>query len=176
MTDPLDHIGVPASVDASPALARQVGAALRARRMTLATAESCTGGLIGYRMTAIPGSSEYYLGGIVAYSNAVKVALLAVSEDSLETVGAVSSEVAEQMSLGARERLGADIAVSVTGIAGPGGGGPGKPVGLVYIAVATSEGAEPSRHQFAGGRSEIRAAAASAALRAVLGATNLGLA
>jgi len=148
----------------APALAEAVGHALRARGATLATAESCTGGLIGAWITAVPGSSDYYLGGVVAYANAAKIALLGVDPAILATHGAVSEATARAMATGARARLGADFGVSVTGIAGPGGGSGYRPVGLVYIGLAAPEGVRAARHVFAGDREAVRAAAARAAL------------
>lgn len=135
----LDHIksalgGVVYGTDAGSLQAACV-AALRGRGLRLATAESCTGGYIGKRITEIAGSSEVYLGGVIAYDNGVKTKLLGVSEVTLAAHGAVSPEVAEEMARGAAEAAGADIAVSTTGIAGPGGGSEAKPVGLVYIGI-----------------------------------------
>ncbi|MBN2311687.1 MAG: CinA family protein, partial [Candidatus Hydrogenedentes bacterium] len=132
---------------------------------TLATAESCSGGLIAHRLTNLPGSSEYFLGGIVAYSNAVKTALLGVGAALLERHGAVSEPVARQMAEGVRDRLGTDFGVGVTGIAGPGGGTPDKPVGLVYMAVACASGTWAGQHQFSGSREDVKSQAADAALR-----------
>jgi PncC family amidohydrolase len=117
-------------------LEARVGAALLARGWTLGAAESCTGGLLLSRLTDVPGSSRYVLGGIVAYSNAVKQAQLGVSEHSLSAHGAVSEVVAREMAAGLRERLGVTLTVSITGIAGPDGGTPEKPVGLTYIGLA----------------------------------------
>lgn len=131
---------------------------------TLATAESCTGGLIGAALTAVPGSSAAYLGGFVTYANEAKQALVGVSSETLQATGAVSGETARQMALGTRAALGADIAVSVTGIAGPGGGSAGKPVGLVYIGLATPAGVQSRRHEFPGGRDAVRAQTVNAAL------------
>jgi PncC family amidohydrolase len=119
-------------------LAVLVGHLLLKGKLTLATAESCTGGLIGHRLTEVPGSSEYFLGGIIAYSNVIKERLLGVKPETLERHGAVSAETAGEMARGARRVLGADVAVSVTGIAGPGGGTIDKPNGLTYIALATA--------------------------------------
>ncbi|MEI7556284.1 nicotinamide-nucleotide amidohydrolase family protein [Candidatus Chlorohelix sp.] len=113
-----------------------VGALLREKRLTVATAESCTGGLIGDRLTNISGSSDYFMGGVMSYSNRVKEKILGVPAITLETVGAVSSECALAMAQGVRHLLDTDIGVSATGIAGPGGGTPQKPVGLVYIALS----------------------------------------
>ncbi|HVK38923.1 MAG TPA: competence/damage-inducible protein A [Candidatus Kapabacteria bacterium] len=124
--------------DSGESLPEALGRELRARGLTLATAESCTGGMIGELLTDVAGSSDYYLGGAVAYANDAKVAMLAVAPELIATHGAVSAEVAEAMATGARERLGADIGVAVTGIAGPGGGTPEKPVGTVWIAVSTA--------------------------------------
>jgi PncC family amidohydrolase len=114
----------------------ELGKLLVEQGLTLVTAESCTGGLIAHRITNLSGSSAYYLGGIVAYSNEMKEALLGVRHETLLAHGAVSEETAREMACGARQRLGADVAVSVTGIAGPTGGTPDKPVGLVYVALS----------------------------------------
>ncbi len=121
-------------------LVSAVGALLRSRRETLAVAESCTGGGLGQMLTDIPGSSDYFMGGIISYSNAVKTSLLGVSPDDLATYGAVSVPVAQQMACGVKQRLGSDWGLSITGIAGPGGGTESKPVGLVYIGLATPDG------------------------------------
>lgn len=118
------------------ALEAVVGQLLLKHKRTLALAESCTGGLIGHRITDVPGSSEYFVGGIVAYSYDAKEHLLGVQHNTLYDHGAVSAETAIEMARGARRTLGTDIGLSVTGIAGPGGGLPGKPVGLVYICLS----------------------------------------
>lgn len=141
-----------------------VGHLLRERGLTLAAAESCTGGLLSHRITNVPGSSDYYLGSVTAYANAVKERLLGVPRGVLETWGAVSRETALAMARGARRLLGADLALSVTGIAGPGGETPGKPVGLTYIALAASDGEWVEEHRWTGDRSANKAASASAAL------------
>ncbi len=114
-----------------------VGKMLNERKLTLSLAESCTGGLIGHRITDVPGSSEYFMGGVVAYSYDAKEKFLNVRHDTLYDFGAVSPETAVEMARGARRAFGTDIGISVTGIAGPGGGLPGKPVGLVYICLST---------------------------------------
>jgi nicotinamide-nucleotide amidase len=132
--------------------------------VSLATAESCTGGLIGVRLTEIPGSSEVYLGGVVCYSNRLKIELLDVAPAVIEEHGAVSEGVVRAMAEGARRRLGADLAAAVTGIAGPGGGTPEKPVGTVWLAVADAAGTVARSSMFAGSRREIRGRAAQAAL------------
>jgi competence/damage-inducible protein CinA-like protein len=136
----------------------------RARGWTLATAESCTGGLVAARLTSIPGSSAVVLGGIVAYANEVKERELGVLRAVLDEHGAVSAEAAAAMSAGVRERLGADVGVSVTGIAGPDGGTPEKPVGLVYLHVFSPEGEQALELQMPGDRDAIRSRAAAAAL------------
>lgn len=123
----------------------RIGNILRQRHATLGTAESCTGGLISHRITDVPGSSEYFAGGIVAYSYEAKVALLNVSWDTLNTKGAVSKETVLEMARGARQALGVDIAVSVSGIAGPGGGTPEKPIGSTWIGLTAPDG-EWARH------------------------------
>jgi PncC family amidohydrolase len=142
----------------------QIGKLLTAKKLTLALAESCTGGLVGHRITEVPGSSAYFLGGIVAYAYEAKEQLLNVDHDTLYDCGAVSAEVALEMARGARRALGADIGLSVTGIAGPTGEMPGKPVGLVYIALSTRDGERHERHVWEGDRSGNKARSAEAAL------------
>ena len=141
-----------------------VGKTLRERGLTVATAESCTGGLVGAALTQEPGSSDFYLGGVVSYDNAVKEKMLGVGQQSLEEKGAVSPEVAKEMAAGARARLGTDLALATTGIAGPDGGSDAKPVGLVYIGLATPQGVEAKKFQFYGGRDSVRALTVQAAL------------
>jgi nicotinamide-nucleotide amidase len=138
--------------------------ACRGRGLTLATAESCTGGMVAERLTAIPGSSDVFLGSVVAYSDAVKERELAVPAAVLAEHGAVSAEAAATMAAGARERLGADVAVAVTGIAGPGGGTDEKPVGLVYVHAAAPDGDRAADFQFPGDRDSIRRRATVTAL------------
>jgi nicotinamide-nucleotide amidase len=144
-----------------------VGALLAARGLTLATAESCTGGLVGAKLTAVPGSSRYYLGGAVAYSNDAKQALLDVPGELLQRHGAVSAEVARAMAEGARRRFGAELAVSTTGISGPDGGTPEKPVGLVYVGFASPAGSAAHELLFPLGRERHRALTTQLALDCV---------
>ena len=146
-------------------LEARIGRLLRSRELTLATAESCTGGLVADRITNIPGSSEYFAGGVVAYSNDVKVAILGVSADTLFAHGAVSRETVLEMARGARRILNADVAVSISGIAGPGGGLPNKPVGTTWIGLVTSDGEWTHSRQFEGDRMENKAASAEVALQ-----------
>ena len=130
--------------------------ACRERGLTLATAESCTGGLVAARLTSVAGSSDVFVGGVVAYSNGVKANELGVPADILERRGAVSAEAAAAMAAGARARLGADVAVSVTGVAGPGGGTPDKPVGLVFLQAEGPDGSLARRLDLPGDRAAIR--------------------
>jgi nicotinamide-nucleotide amidase len=139
----------------------------RARGLTLATAESCTGGMVAQRITSVPGSSDVFRGAVVAYADDVKAQELGVPVDVLERNGAVSAETAAAMAAGARERLGADVAVSVTGIAGPGGGSDEKPVGLVYVHAVGPEGARSADFVFPGDRDSIRRRATVTALHLV---------
>ena len=135
--------------------------------LTLATAESCTGGLVSARLTSVPGSSDVFVGGVVAYSNKVKVRELGVPQETLEAHGAVSEETARAMAEGARERLGADVAVSVTGVAGPGGGTEEKPVGLVHVHAVGPDGERSVSFSVPSDRESIRRRAAVAALHLV---------
>jgi len=153
----------------SDVLAQQVGAALTRRGWTVTTAESCTGGLVLHHLTNIPGSSAYVLGGIVAYDNAIKQRLLAVPADALREYGAVSPQTALAMARGVLALIGADCAVSITGIAGPGGGTSEKPVGLTYFAAVARAGeVRVFQHVALGDRAAVKAAAAAAALRLLL--------
>ena len=149
-------------------LAALVGRRLADRGATLSTAESCTGGLIGHVLTEISGSSAWYLGGAVVYSDELKRRLVAVPDTLLETHGAVSAAVAEAMAAGARVSFGTTLAVSVTGIAGPTGGTATKPVGLTFVAVADGAGGEVRRHVWAGDRSANKRESAHAVLRLLL--------
>ncbi len=146
-------------------LEQQVGAMVRARGWKLATAESCTGGLLASRLTDVPGSSDYFVGGIVAYAYEAKVALLNVSWDTLHAYGAVSAETVLEMARGACRALGADIAVSVSGIAGPGGGLPNKPVGTTWFGLVTPDGEWSFLRQFDGDRWQNKSQATEAALQ-----------
>ena len=139
----------------------------RSRGLTLATAESCTGGLVAGRLTSVPGSSDVFLGAVVAYADGVKARELDVPREVLERFGAVSAETAEAMATGARSRLGADVGVSVTGIAGPGGGTAEKPVGLVYLHARGPDGGRSADFVFPGDRDSIRRRAAATALHLV---------
>lgn len=139
----------------------------RERRLTIAVAESCTGGLLGARLTSIPGSSDVVLGGVIAYANEVKSGLLGVREADLREHGAVSEPVARQMAEGVRERLAASIGISITGIAGPGGGTADKPVGTVWIAAAFSDGTRTRLLRLLGDRDEIRRRATQSSLELV---------
>jgi nicotinamide-nucleotide amidase len=141
-----------------------VGQALEARGWRLGLAESCTGGLVSHRITAIPGSSAYFLGGVEAYANSAKTNLLGVSRDTLQTHGAVSEECAGEMAAGALRAFGADVAVSTTGIAGPDGGTPEKPVGYVCFGLATADGVVTRTHQLWGTRDWVKLLASQVAL------------
>ena len=145
-------------------MAQVVGDLLRRGGLTVATAESCTGGLVAKRLTDIAGSSDYFVGGAVTYSNRLKTRLLGVDPDLLATHGAVSEQVARAMAAGAAERLGADCAVATTGVAGPGGGTRDKPVGLVYIATGVLGTIEVRRFTMFRDRREIRERTAQTAL------------
>ncbi len=157
MTDPLVE------------LAERLQAHCVGRGLTVATAESCTGGLVAHLLTEVPGSSGYLRGGIVAYADDVKRGQLAVPAEVLEAHGAVSAQVAIAMAEGARDRLGATLAVAVTGVAGPQGGSPAKPVGLVYVAVAGGEEPpEVRRFLWPGDRAGNKRASAEAAITMLL--------
>ncbi len=152
----------------SAGLQAELGELLRTRGLKLATAESCTGGLIASRITDIPGSSDYFLGGIVAYAYEAKVAILGVSWDTLRAYGAVSRETVLEMATGARAVLSADLAIAVSGIAGPGGGLPNKPVGTTWFGLATNKGSSAYLRQFEGDRLQNKSLAADEALQIVI--------
>ena len=142
-----------------------IGERLTETGQSLATAESCSGGLIAHRITNVAGASAYFLGGVVAYSNVVKEAELGIPHETLAAHGAVSEAVARAMAKGIRGRLGADFGLAVTGLAGPSGATVEKPVGLVFIALAGPEGTRITRNQFTGSREAIKAQTAETALR-----------
>lgn len=146
------------------ALEAVIGELLRKQHATLAVAESCTGGLLAERITSVPGSSEYFLGGLVTYDKRMKAEWLGVSPQTLEQFGAVSAETAEAMALGARRRAGSTYAVAITGSAGPGDGGEKVPIGTVYMAVADTTGCQVHHRVFLGDRARIRSFAAQTAL------------
>jgi nicotinamide-nucleotide amidase len=141
-----------------------VGGLLRERHATVAVAESCTGGMLGARLTSTPGSSQYFVGGFITYSDELKRQLLGVSAETLERFGAVSAKTAEAMAAGAREHAGSTYAVSITGIAGPDGGSEEKPIGLVYLGIAGPEGTAVTQRRFVGDRERIRVFTTQAAL------------
>jgi nicotinamide-nucleotide amidase len=146
-------------------LAAQIGVLLRKHKLTLGTVESATGGLVSHLITNTPGSSDYYLGSLVSYSNKLKMKLAGVKKESLTKYGAVSPEVAEEMAAGGKKALEVDICLADTGIAGPGGAVPGKPVGLFYLGLAHRTGIAHRKHLFSGSRKENKNSAAEASLR-----------
>jgi nicotinamide-nucleotide amidase len=141
-----------------------VGNSLREMNKTVALAESCTGGLVGHLLTQVPGSSDYLKGGVIAYSYAAKEEILGVKRETLDQFGAVSEETAIEMAKGARELFGADLAIAVTGIAGPSSDSSEKPVGLTWLAVSSDETTQTETHQWEGNRSENKQQSAEAAL------------
>jgi nicotinamide-nucleotide amidase len=151
-----DKAGDTVYAEGNDDLADAVLQALRARGWRAAVAESCTGGMLGQRLTAIAGSSEAFVGGVIAYSNDVKVRDLGVNADDIEAHGAVSETVALQMASGVRGRTGADVGLAITGVAGPGGGTEEKPVGTVWMAIDTPLGARAVMSRLIGDRDEIR--------------------
>ena len=149
-------------------LSEQLGGLLRSKGLVMGTAERCTGGRISNMVTLVAGSSDYFVGGVVSYSNEVKHNVLGVSEDSLRLYGAVSREVVEQMAQGAIRTLGCDCSVATSGVAGPGGGSPEKPVGTVWIAAALKEQVVSHCYHFGTVRAENIQSAADAALTMLL--------
>jgi len=172
-----DHLlSTPATATLSELAARLQAIAI-SWAVTVGTAESCTGGLVGHSITSVPGSSAYYVGGVVSYSDAVKERLLGVSPAAIERHGAVSAQVAVAMAHGVRDRTGCDYGVAVTGVAGPEGGSEAKPVGLTYVATAGPDGDEVRRHVWTGGRGANKqdsAAVALEMLRRVIGSAEAG--
>jgi PncC family amidohydrolase len=149
-------------------VARRLQERCLAAGLTVAAAESCTGGLLTHLLTEVPGSSAYLLGGVVSYGDRAKIELLGVDADHLAAHGAVSAQVARAMAQGARDRFGADLGVAITGVAGPEGGSDAKPVGLTYVAVADGAGVEVRRLQWGGERSANKRDSAGAALELLL--------
>ena len=149
-------------------LEEELGEKLRDRKLTIAVAESCTGGLLGSKITDVPGSSEYFLGGVIAYQNEVKESLLHVPQQVIAAHGAVSAQTVEAMAGGCRELFECDIAISITGIAGPGGGSADKPVGLVYVGLATASGVISRRFQWDGSRTQNKESSVRAAMEMIL--------
>jgi PncC family amidohydrolase len=149
-------------------LENEVGRLLVQRGLKLALAESCTGGLVGHRITNVAGSSEYFSGGVVSYAYEAKVSILGVSWDTLDTYGAVSHETVLEMARGAKKLLDVDVAVSVSGIAGPGGGTLDKPVGTTWIGLAANDGEWVREFHFDGDREQNKASSADAALQTLL--------
>lgn len=149
-------------------LARQVHARLHQRGVTVATAESCTGGLVGHVLTEVPGASEWFVGGIVSYSDRLKQDELGVSAETLEHHGAVSAQTCVAMAEGARHRYGAEVAIAITGVAGPDGGSASKPVGLTYVGLADGAGHDVRRFQWHGDRRQNKLDSANAALELLL--------
>ena len=145
-------------------LEQEVGDLIREKGLTLGVVESATGGLISHLITNVPGSSDYYKGSVTAYSNEVKINVVGVKEGAIRQHGAVSSQVAEEMAQGGRKILGVDICLADTGIAGPGGDTPGKPVGLFYLGLSHQGGAYSQKHIFSGSREQNKRDAAEAAL------------
>lgn len=154
--------------------AEKLVAALKAKGLTCGTAESCTGGGVGHAITDVGGASAVFWGGVISYDNSVKRGLLGVSDEILSGVGPVSPECAEQMAVGARAALGVDLAVSVTGLAGPGGDGV-RPAGYVWFGVATAKGVRTENVVFPGDRACVRAAAVEHALALLLQAAESGV-
>jgi nicotinamide-nucleotide amidase len=173
-----DRLGPIVYGEGSDTMESVVGVLLREHGLTLATAESCTGGLIAERITDVPGSSAYFLGGVVAYSNAAKSSQLGVSESVLERDGAVSEAVVRAMAEGVRSRFGSDFGVATSGISGPNGGTPDKPVGLVWIALSSAKGTHSDSFVFQVDRTRHRRLTAQVALdwirRSILGAPLVG--
>jgi len=153
-------------------LSSQVGSELTKHNFSIATAESCTGGLLAHILTSVSGSSNYYVGGIVAYSNRIKEKLLGVRPETLEQHGAVSSQTAQEMAVGIREKFKTDIGLSTTGIAGPTGGTPAKPVGLVWIGLSFKAKTTTIKCQFDGDREQVKTSSVQKILQVLLNDLN----
>ena len=145
-------------------LEQEIGDLLRQEGLTLGVVESATGGLISHLITNVPGSSDYYKGSVTAYSNEAKIKIVGVKKDTIEQYGAVSHQVAEEMALGGRKLMAVDVCLADTGIAGPTGATPGKPVGLFYLGFSHRGGTYSQRHEFQGDREQNKRSAAEAAL------------
>ena len=146
-------------------LESDIGDLLRKKQLKVGTVESATGGLIAHRITAVSGSSQYFLGSVVAYSNSIKEGVVGVDKQTMREHGAVSAEAAEEMAEKGRRLLGVDICLADTGIAGPTGGSPAKPVGLFYLGLSSADGTQCRRYMFYGDRTENKKQAAEAALK-----------
>ena len=146
----------------------EIGRLLMQRGLKLGLAESCTGGLVGHLITNVPGSSEYFMGGVISYAYETKVSILGVSWDTLKNYGAVSHETVLEMARGAKKLFDVDIAVSISGIAGPGGGSEGKPIGTTWVGLAANDGEWTREFHFDGDREENKASSADAALQMLL--------
>lgn len=149
-------------------LAKRIGRMLSKKNFSLSVCESCTGGMLGSIITEIPGSSEYFKGGIIAYSNELKKKIIGVKNKTLKNFGAVSRETAKEMALGLKKLTHSDIGISITGIAGPGGGTKDKPVGLVYIGVILNKKIMVEKNIFTGSRQQIRKKACEKALKLLI--------
>jgi PncC family amidohydrolase len=145
-------------------LEKEIGGLLREKGLTLGMVESATGGLMSHRITNVPGSSDYYKGSVTAYSNETKIKVVGVREETIKKYGSVSSQVAEEMAAGGRKLLAVDICLSDTGIVGPGGATPGKPVGLFYLGLSNRGGTYSQKHNFQGDREQNKQSAAETAL------------
>ena len=146
-------------------LLNDIAGSLIKKKLSLSVCESCTGGMLGSIITSEPGSSKYFCGGVIAYSNEIKQRVVGVKQITLKIFGAVSAEVAREMARGVRKKFKADISISITGIAGPAGGSKKKPVGLVYLCVAVRHHVYVEHHIFKGSRNQIRKEACDKALR-----------
>jgi PncC family amidohydrolase len=154
-------------IGGNPALEKQIVALLRKHGKTISIAESCTGGLISHRITNVPGSSNYYNCSVIAYNNQSKITILHVSPETLKKFGAVSRQTATEMAKAIKQVSGSDLGLAVTGIAGPGGGTPEKPVGLVYMCLVSGESVVCEEFRFKGKREEIKFQASEAALEMI---------